>query len=39
VELTLPDGSACRASSTSMKKAEQCAAEQALAVLKAREAV
>lgn len=30
VELTLPDGCTCRATSTSMKKAEQCAAEQAL---------
>lgn len=30
VELTLPNGSICLASSTSMKKAEQCAAEQAL---------
>ncbi|MBS3780699.1 MAG: ribonuclease III [Desulfovermiculus sp.] len=30
VELTLPNGSTCLASSTSMKKAEQCAAEQAL---------
>jgi dsRNA-specific ribonuclease len=30
VELKLPNGCACRASSTSMKKAEQSAAELAL---------
>ncbi|MFO7802414.1 MAG: ribonuclease III [Desulfovermiculus sp.] len=39
VELTLPNNCTCRASSTSLKKAEQCAAEQALQELDPEESL